>query len=89
MGAHLSSGNAATIATTHQMGKQNRQLENLKYCPVVTEATKAIAIKVYAAAFYGIEAVEVATAKVAQSTTAVIEVFRSKKQTLTGSLLPS
>ena len=56
-----------------------QQLRKLKYCPATVEAkAKAIATKTFAAAFYGIEAAEIATAKVAQPTAAVIDVFRSR-----------
>ena len=58
---------------------KTKQLRKLKYTPATIKAkAKAIVAKVYAVAFYGIEAAKVATSKVNQLTAAVIDVFRSR-----------
>ena len=70
---------AASPAINKRWDKAMQQLRKLKYCSATVEAqAKAILAKVYAAAFYGVEAAEVPAAKVAQLTLAVIDVFRSR-----------
>ena len=69
-----------------------KQLRKLRYCPATVEAkAKAIMAKVYAAAFYGIEAAEVLVPKIVSLTAAVIEVCRSiyDKHNVIGSSPPS
>ena len=80
LGAHLSTRASTRSPTLNKRwDKASQQLRKLKYCPATVEAkAKAIATKTFAAAFYGIEAAEIATAKVAQLTAAVIDVFRSR-----------
>ena len=60
------------------MGKTKQQLKKLRFCPATTEAkAKAILSKIYAGAFYGVEAAGATLAKVASLTAAVIDVFIS------------
>ena len=54
-----------------------QQLRKLRFCSAAVEA-KAILAKVYAAAFYFIEAAEVPVAKIAIIIAAIIGVFRSR-----------
>ena len=66
----------ATINKRWDMAMQ--QLRKLEFSPATVEAkTKAILVKVYAAALYGVEAAGTPAAKVAQFTAAVMGVFRS------------
>ena len=80
LGAHLASKNAAASPTINKRwDKAMQQLRKLKYRPATVEAkAKAILVKVYAVAFYGVEAAEIPAARVAQLTVAVIDVFRSR-----------
>ena len=56
-----------------------QQLKKLRFTQASVEMkVRAIQTKVYAAAFYGIEAAEVAPAKVAKLAAAVIDTFRAK-----------
>ena len=55
------------------------QLKKLRYIPATTKAKlAAIRVKVYAAAMYGVEAAEIAPAKMANMSVAVIDVFKSR-----------
>ena len=59
--------------------KAYAQLKRLRYCPAsVDTKARAIAAKVYAGAFYGVEAAQVTPAKLAKMSAAVIDVFRSR-----------
>ena len=55
------------------------QLRRLKYVPASVEAkVRIINAKIFAAAFYGIEAAEVAPAKIAKLAAAIIDTFRDR-----------
>lgn len=83
LGAHLTSGTTTRSQTIcKRWEKTMKQLRRLKFCLATAEAkAKAIVVKVYAVAFYGIEAAEITIAKVAQLTAAVIDVFRTRNDT--------
>ena len=56
-----------------------QQLRKPKFCLATVEAkAKTVVVEVYVVAFYGVEAVEITTAKVVQLIAAVIDVFRSR-----------
>lgn len=80
LGAHLTPGSTANSPTINKRwGKAIQQLRKLKFCPATVEANaKAVLVKVYAVAFYGIDAAEIRTSRIAQFTAAVVDVFRSK-----------
>ena len=64
---------------TRDSKKVYAQLKRLRYCPAsVDTKARAIAAKVYAGAFYGVEAAQVTPAKLAKMSAAVIDVFRSR-----------
>ena len=58
LGAHLTTGPTAISPTINKRwGQAIQQLRKLKFCPAAVEAkAKGILVKVYAVAFYGIEA---------------------------------
>ena len=61
------------------MGKAKPQFRKLRFCPAKAEAkAKVILSKIYAGAFYGVEAAGASPAKVASLTVAVIDVFKSR-----------
>ena len=78
--AHPTTKNAVASSTIDKRwDKAMQQLRKLRYCPASVEAkAKAILAKVYAAAFYGIEAAEAPVAKIATLIAAIIDVFRSR-----------
>ena len=80
LGAHLSAGSGRTSRTLKQRWeKAFIQLRRLKYVPVASMAkVRAITVKIYAAAFYGIEASGITDRDIAQMSVAVIDVSRSK-----------
>jgi len=80
LGAHLSAGTGRTSRTLRQRWEKALiQLRKLKYVPAVSMAkVRAITAKIYAAAFYGIEASGIPDRDIAQMSAAVIDVFRSK-----------
>ena len=80
IGARLATGNSATSSTIDKRREQAmQQLRGLRFCPAIVEAkAKAILAKVYAPAFYGIEAAEVPVAKIASLIAAIIDVLRSR-----------
>ena len=80
LGAHLTSGRTCASSTLHKRWeKAYVQLKKLRYIPASTAAKlAAIRTKIYAAAMYGVEAAEIAPAKIASMTAAVIDVFKSR-----------
>ena len=78
LGAHLCSNSSVRSPTIcKRWDKALQQLKRLKHCPATVGAkANAIAAKIYAAAFYGIEAADIPIAKVKHITAAVIDVFR-------------
>ena len=79
LGAHLSTkGNCVSSTLEKRWTKACQQLKKLRFTQASVEMkVRAIQTKVYAAAFYGIEAAEVAPAKVAKLAAAVIDTFRA------------
>jgi len=80
LGAHLSSGRTCISSTLQKRWERAYvQLKKLRYIPATTRAKlAAIRTKVFAAAMYGVEAAEIAPAKMASMSAAVIDVFKSK-----------
>jgi hypothetical protein len=80
LGAHLSAGSGRTSRTLKQRWAQAIiQLRRLKHCPSdAISKTRAITAKIYAAAFYGVEASGINDREVAQMSVAVIDVYRSR-----------
>ena len=68
-GAHLTPRSSVTSTTVDKRWETTmQQLWKLRFCPAIVEAkAEAILAKVYAAAFYDIEAAEVRVAKIAKS----------------------
>ena len=85
LGAHSTSGTTnRSLTICKRWDKAIQQLRKPKCCLATAEAkAKAIVVKVYAIALYGIEAAGITTSKVAQLTAAAIDVFRSRNDTHT------
>ena len=62
----------------NRWGKAKQQLKKLRFCPATAEA-QIILSKIYAGAFYGVEAAGATPAKVASLTVAVIDVFKKSE----------
>ena len=81
LGAHLSTRQATNSSTLDKRGENaKQQLRELRFCPAKAAANaKVILSKIYAGAFYGVEAAGASQAKAASSTAAVIDVFKKPK----------
>ena len=80
LGAHITTRDSATSSTMNdRVDKAIMQLKRLKYCQAGVQAkVKAILGKIYAGGLYGVEAAQLAPARVARLSAAVIDAFRSR-----------
>ena len=80
LGAHPTTRQATNSCTMDKRWeKAKQQLRKFRFCPAKAEAkAKVILSKIYAGAFYGVEAAGASPAKVASLTAAVIDVFKSR-----------
>ena len=80
LGAHLTTkANVNSATLDDRIDKAMMQLKKLRYCPAGTQAKiRVINGKVYAGAFYGVEAAKIVPAKLARLSAAIIDAFRVK-----------
>ena len=80
LGAHLTTkANTNSATLNDRIDKAMIQLKKLRYCPAGTQAKiRVINGKVYAGAFYGVEAAKIVPAKLARLSAAIIDAFRVK-----------
>ena len=85
LGAHLTTKSSTSSGTLDKRWeKAAQQLRRLRYCPAECEAkVRVILNKVYAAAFYGVEAAQATPQKIAKLSAAVIDAFKQEMMTIT------
>ena len=78
LGAHLTTkANTSSATLEDRIDKALIQLKKLRYCPAGTQAKiRVINGKIYAGAFYGVEAAKIAPAQMARLSAAIIDAFR-------------
>ena len=80
LGAHITTTYDCISGTLNdRIDKAISQLQRLRFCSASTDSKiRVIATKVYAGALYGVEATQLAPAKIARLSAAVIDTFRSR-----------
>ena len=80
LGAHITTiYDCISGALEDRISKAIAQLQRLRFCPASTETkVRVIATKVYAGALYGVEATQLAPARIARLSAAVIDTFRPR-----------